>query len=648
MCPRLNNLPVLMTLIVLFAVLPGFITALVFADRQRQQALTNVQLQNISYLRLVALNQSQIVANTRGILTLLASSPDVQERNRAGCENLLDQIVRTSGRLDGLAVADEERKLWCFSPILKAPQPASAIITPTSTPPPIGRTVTISEGLQNVTRTYERARDTKDFTIGEYFIGGFTTRPYLSLVQPVVDAGSQLTGFIVAGLSLDAMNAAIQSLDLPEGYVVAVLDREGTFLVRWPTPSLVGQNVVDYPFAQRVLSEATDGKEHTMQMTGVDGITRLYAFQSVPGTPSHDLFVVVGIAPELAYARINNDLRQYLALLTLFTILAGLLAWTYGRRRIVEPIQKIAESTQKIGEGALSTRVQLVSPTEELNTLAQNFNAMAARMEQNTREIQQRAEDLNQANSKLELRVEQRTQQLQNTVNRLRDSREQLRQLSIQQRRVVEAEQTRIAREVHDQIGQALTSLKIDVSAIRKKLGAAFPAALAEVAPRLAGMDAELDQTIQTARSISRSLRPTALDTLGLVAAMEVFAQEFHARTGIQCDVTVEGDDQALPADVATAVYRIMQEATTNVVRHAQATQVGIALSIHEQHVQLNVQDNGVGMSQDKLARLTSLGVLGMQERAREFGGTLAISSDEGKGTTLVATLMQPGNTPPG
>jgi signal transduction histidine kinase len=637
---RIRSLPTLLTLLVLLAVLPGFATALVFADRQRQQALANVQSQNVAFLRLVSLNQSQIVANTKSVLKLLSASPTVRNGDLAGCQTLLDGVVSTTNRFDGLAVTDENRQLVCISSNVNASQ--TVALSNTVDAPRIGRTATVSDGNEGATRMYDRAVASKDFTIGEYFIGERTSRPYLGAVQPVLSDTGRLTGYVVAGLSLDALNASIESLRLPAGYVVAVLDRTGTFLVRWPPANLVGQNVADFPLTKQMLSESADGREHSATMTGVDGISRLYAYQGVPGTAG-DLTVFVGIEPEIAYASIDNALRQYLAFLSLFTVLAAVIAWSFGNRRIVDPVRQIAESTQKIGSGNLSTRVQLTSESSELGMLAMNFNTMASQLEQNTQELNRRADALNVANSKLEQQVEQRTQQLQNTVNRLRESREQLRLLSAQQRRAVEDEQTRIAREVHDQIGQALTSLKLDVSSLRRRLGASHPEALALVAAKLAGMDTELDQTVNTARSISRSLRPTALDTLGLVAGIEVFAQEFEARTGIACSVNVEGDDQSLPPALATTAYRIMQEAMTNVVRHAQASEVNIHMSIDAEALEMRVQDNGAGIPAEKLNHFTSLGMLGMQERAHEFNGTLTVQSEVGKGTTIVTRLLRAG-----
>lgn len=123
MTSRIRSLPTLLTLLVLLAVLPGFVTALVFADRQRQQALANVQSQNVAFLRLVSMNQSQIVANTKSVLKLLSASPTVRNRDLAGCQALLDGVVGTTNRFDGLAVTDENRKLSRCSPRnLKAAQ----------------------------------------------------------------------------------------------------------------------------------------------------------------------------------------------------------------------------------------------------------------------------------------------------------------------------------------------------------------------------------------------------------------------------------------------------------------------------------------------------------------------------------------------
>ncbi|MCX8155434.1 MAG: PAS domain S-box protein [Verrucomicrobiae bacterium] len=217
----------------------------------------------------------------------------------------------------------------------------------------------------------------------------------------------------------------------------------------------------------------------------------------------------------------------------------------------------------------------------------------------------------------------------------IRESREQLRTLAERLEIVREEERRQIAREIHDDLGQCLTSLKLDLAWVARNLQRE-PAALEA---RLADMMKVVDQTIQSVRRISSELRPGVLDDLGLPAAIEWQAQEFERRTGIPCQVHCdEGLDQ-LDSRMATALFRILQEALTNIIRHAQATRVRVNLARTNEQVILRVRDNGTGLPPKARQRSEGLGLLSMRERAAALGGRFTVVSRRGRGTTIVARL---------
>jgi signal transduction histidine kinase len=150
-----------------------------------------------------------------------------------------------------------------------------------------------------------------------------------------------------------------------------------------------------------------------------------------------------------------------------------------------------------------------------------------------------------------------------------------------------------------------------------------------------------IDETIQTVRRISTELRPGILDDLGLVAAVEWAAEEFQARTGTKCHISLPRADLTLDPERATAVFRIFQETLTNVARHANATEVDVRLAYDQRDVSLEVRDNGNGISEEQLAAADSLGLLGMLERALLLGGELTIDGVPGKGTTVRVRIPQ-------
>jgi signal transduction histidine kinase len=244
-------------------------------------------------------------------------------------------------------------------------------------------------------------------------------------------------------------------------------------------------------------------------------------------------------------------------------------------------------------------------------------------------------EALRAARDELEARVQARTAELLAANEALESSREQLRSFAAHLESVREEERARIAREIHDELGQALTALRIDLTRLASKP----PADQADILQRAGEMLGIVDATIQSVRRISTELRPGLLDDLGLVAAIEWQTQEFESRTGIRCQLSVAGMDFALDRALGTTLFRIVQEALTNVARHAGATRVKVSLDGGGDRLRLAVRDNGRGISGAALTDRRSLGLMGMRERVKLRGGTLTITSPRGRGTTIVVEI---------
>jgi signal transduction histidine kinase len=231
------------------------------------------------------------------------------------------------------------------------------------------------------------------------------------------------------------------------------------------------------------------------------------------------------------------------------------------------------------------------------------------------------------ANRELEQEVRAREQ----AEEEQRRSFQQLRALAARLQTAREEERARVAREIHDELGQALTAIKIDLTAL-------LPNVLADPRSNLQRQQTVfrlLDEAIQSVRRIATDLRPGVLDDLGLVAAIEWAVEEFQTRTGIQSCVSLPDSDIALDAQSATALFRILQEALTNVARHAGATRVTVRLAHEDGDLSLEVRDNGGGIREQQLAGGKSLGVLGMRERAILLGGQFSIGGTPENGTTV-------------
>jgi hypothetical protein len=214
-------------------------------------------------------------------------------------------------------------------------------------------------------------------------------------------------------------------------------------------------------------------------------------------------------------------------------------------------------------------------------------------------------------------------------------SLDQLRALTARLQSIREEERKMVAREIHDQLGQVLTAIKIDLSSLVREL----PAGEQRPARRAASILKLMDESIQTVRRISTELRPGILDDLGLVATLEWAGEDFQTRTGTTCHLDLPREDILVDPECATTIFRIFQETLTNVARHAGASLVEVRLAAENGDLTLEVRDNGKGMPAGKPAKGGSLGILGMRERAVLLGGELSISGLPGYGTTVAVRI---------
>ena len=226
------------------------------------------------------------------------------------------------------------------------------------------------------------------------------------------------------------------------------------------------------------------------------------------------------------------------------------------------------------------------------------------------------------------------TEQLKAEEN-LQQSHEAYRQLASHLETVREAERTHIAREIHDELGQQLTGLKMDISWLSRKIKSNDQ----EVQVKISETIALIDGTVKTVRRIATELRPSILDDLGLVAAMEWQSEEFERRSSIKTKFRSNVTAITVDTNLATGVFRIYQESLTNVMRHADAGRVEASLFITDTEIRLTITDDGKGFIVEEIANKKTLGLMGMRERATLLGGTYEISSMPGKGTSVIIVV---------
>jgi PAS domain S-box-containing protein len=215
--------------------------------------------------------------------------------------------------------------------------------------------------------------------------------------------------------------------------------------------------------------------------------------------------------------------------------------------------------------------------------------------------------------------------------SRLNQSANELRGLTRHLVEVKEAERTRIAHDLHDDLGQKLTALNMDLSWLKSRIGVQSR----NVENKLKQMVSLMNETIESVQKISHGLRPSILDDLGLLPAIEWLIIEFHKNTGISCSISYSPNEIQVDAGISLVVFRIVQETLTNITRHSGATKVSIRIKLIDKNLDISIKDNGSGIDQEKIDSSRSFGLVGMRERVRAVGGEINITGKKGEGTTV-------------
>lgn len=423
-----------------------------------------------------------------------------------------------------------------------------------------------------------------------------------STAEPLVLTKDRRWIWVAFQSTTSGVLALVQSLDLdvdayPQGTVVTITDLEGRIVAR----SHEGERWIGRKSQDSVIDRLMQTHEEGLtEAVGVDGVRRQYGFKRVPGT---EWSVRVGVPSGVAMASVRGLMLHGLAAGALMLIVVMLLAIRLARA-IERPLDDLARAAARVGEAGFGDEVPVGGPNE-IATVGESFNRMTSR----------RAE----------------------AERALEESHAQLEALSKKLLDVQEDERSRISREIHDEMGQLLTALNMDVGGL---LRAAEPLT-AEQQAMATRIRTALAETISSVQRIAAELRPPALDDFGLVAAIESEARTFEERTAIECDLSLP-DSLALGADADAAVYRIVQEAMTNVARHAEAARLEIRSRVRGDELVIEIRDDGKGITADEMADRKSLGIAGMRERARSIGATLEVEGVRGRGTIVSIRVALP------
>ncbi len=437
--------------------------------------------------------------------------------------------------------------------------------------------------------------------VGRYQVGPIVGRPVLILAKAIRAPGGTIESVLFAALDLAWLDQLARQAQLPPDCAMFILDREGRVLARSQGS---GRLVAEEGDALQGSTEITRGLPGMVRIVGRDGLPRLFTGAPMDGVP--DLSVAVGLPEEAVIGAANRAFTRAvwaLAVLTLLTVASSILAADLS---VLRDARLLARATRRFGGGDLGARAPVPTVRGEIQDMALAFNTMADTLERKHQEAQ--------------------------------EAEAGMRALSGRLHAIREEEGERISRELHDQLGQELTALKLELAQVKRKLQVACPpTAAGEVGEALDLIGVQIDACVESVRRISSELRPSVLDRLGLGPALEWLAREFERRTGLTCALSATEPTVGLPAATATALFRITQEALTNVARHAGGHAIRVDLGVEDGMITLEIQDDGRGFETRKQS--LSLGLLGMRERARMVGGTLDIASGPGAGTIVKARV---------
>lgn len=410
---------------------------------------------------------------------------------------------------------------------------------------------------------------------------------------------------------------------------VAVLDPEGTVVMHSDLAEL-GRRLDD-PLSRAALATGVPGFEAPAGARRGEPLYDIYFPIAAAGARLGT--VVLGYSRAAVQAEVVHAQREILLIWLAAAALAGMLAFLLASY-IARPITRIAAAMQQTSQGELRA-LPPVTRKDEIGVLASSFSRMAEDLSAHRKHLNElveaRTAALRDANVRLQVEVVERRR----VEDELRQSRQELRDLASHLQSVREQERTDIAREIHDELGQALTAMKMDVHWVGQQLDETRP----EIHAKISSISRLADATIQMVRRISSALRPKLLDDLGLSAALEWQAREFEHRAGVACSIHSDPDDIVLDPARSTALFRIFQETLTNVARHAGASRVDVALRHLGGSVELTVSDDGTGITAEQASAPRSLGIVGMRERVLALGGTLEISGQAGHGTKLRVSI---------
>ena len=567
-------------ILVCLATLPAILFAFLIADNERAAALQRMEDDSRHIVGLISREHFYQVAGAKQLLHWLANHLVTAANGPS--------LLKDPGLLPALLAG--------------YPQLANiAILTPdgdvTASAHPLPGPINMHDY-----DAIRRALGSHDIETGVYAMGPIVRRPILHLAYAVRSAEGKALYVVFVAIDLEWLGRLTEQVELPTEHILIIVDRDGRVLAGSIRPASLA-----IPVGERIpeLAEgARDGQ--TMITADIGGRPQPFAVAPMEGVPG--VLVASGLPYGPIYAKANGIFFRAIGWLTLLTLLTVFSVILFEEVALIRYLRGLAQAMHRFGGGDFSARAPVSVGRGELQDMARTFNGMAAA-------LAARHSELAEAHDRLDLLA---------------------RHLQVAR----ESEAQRIARDLHDEAGQVLTRLKIDLASLQRKCGlcarsgGANPAVEADAE----AMKDKIDHMIGFIRRLSSTLRPPVLDRMGLPAAMQLLAAEVEKNSDLAVELEITDVSRPLDWLVSTTLYRIAQEALTNIVRHAEASLAHIDLRGGRDAVTLIVKDNGKGLPAEGEGQ-AGLGVIGMRERANLVGGSFSIEGGAGTGTVITVVI---------
>ena len=567
-----------LVILVCLATLPAILFAFYIADNERAAALDRME------------------KDSRHIVSLISREHFYQI---AGAKQLLHWLA---GRLT--APTNGSGLLWNSSllPALLAGYPQLANIAVLT---PEGDVIGSAHPLSGPVNMHDydairRTLQSRGIEVGVYVMGPIVKRPILHLAYAVPSAMGAVQYVVFVAIDLEWLGRLTGLVELHTEHILLITDRDGRVLAGSARPSsaaiAVGKRIPE-------LSERARGQE-SMITARIDGRVQPFAVASMEGLSG--VLVASGLLYEPIYQKANKIFYRAIGWLSLLTLITVLSVMLFEEVALIRNLRGLSLAMDRFGKGDFSARAPTSLGKGELQDMGRTFNDMAAVLAVRHREL------------------EEAHHQLDILARHLQVARE--------------SEAQRIARDLHDEAGQVLTSLKMDIADLQKKCQQCRQSAgrADTIETDTAAMKDKVDHMIAFIRRLSSALRPPVLDKMGLPAAMELLAAEVEKNSELAVELEITEMSRPLDWLVSTTLYRIAQEALTNILRHAEASLAHVDLRGGKEGVTLVIRDNGKGLA---VQADRGLGIIGMRERTNLVGGSFSIENTADGGTIITVTI---------